>query len=766
MTVLHFLESISPFAQKKGWLRWEAGLSRTLICPACHANTKMQTQRSVASPYSSLRRFRLYDCPECGTAHFPDIVPPPYEDKTHGSKQNDCTAPSKFYVEQGAGFEPMIAPFFWLQKNTIKSLLEVGCGYGFSLDFAARALGWHVQGIDPSHIARTGSSELGIPIKDGYLGADTELDGMPFDLVFSSEVIEHIADPDPFVSTLAKAVGKHGTVLLTTPDIVGLQEQRAVEEIIPLLSPGSHLVLFSKDGLNTCLERAGFKHVSVWSTGDTLYAFASNDAIDINFTAPINREVLSQYLQDSLKKANLPHHLKSGFAGRLLRAQTDAGDYDKAQATFSILTAHWKATYGVNLLEPDTIETSAQVDNDFIKYAETRPFNLVSVLYCAGILALNKDQDQPRALAFFNACSRSYGVLEPVLTKVNVAEITSRQLAHYADILRAGLLAQTDPMKAVNVLDQISHIADPTLAKQFNKTRLEVFAAAANSGDYTAAQPLRPAVEASLENTVSCDEFERAAALGLAMMALNHNFDRPGGISWLRKALEHAPDKPEWKAMRKVWAKQAAAHGIELLTQGGQKTFTGKRDEIGAALKTANSQARDFPIIEALGLAYLPDKPEEAIFWLEKALPLADEDHRIATLARINDTNTHIFLNAVNTGNHETAAKSCQSVEALAMATKDPALYFALGLDALNRRGDLTDATKYFTALADQQTHPDLVVQGAFHLALVHARNGKISAARQTADMLYSSTHPDAELVKQLVGKRQSELDAAIVSAA
>ncbi len=766
MTVLHFLESISPFALKKGWLRWEDGLARSLQCPACHFNGQMNTQRSVASPYSKHRRFRLYDCPECGTAYFPDISPPPYEDQSHGGQKENFTAPSKFYVEQGAGFEPMIAPFFWLPKNTIKSLLEVGCGYGFSLDFAARALGWNAQGVDPSHIARTGSSELGIPIMAGYLNADTKLEGMPFDLVFSSEVIEHIADPDPFVDVLAMAAGKQGTLLLTTPDIEGLRQERAVEEIIPLLSPGSHLVLFSKNGLDACLKRAGFKHVNVWSTGDTLYAFASNHTIDIDFSTPIDRPLLSKYLQDKLKKKNLPHHLKSGFAGRLLRAQTDDGDYNKAKKTLGVLVKHWKEIYDIDLLVPETIGTTELADTDFASYADMHPFNLVSVLYCAGILALNATQDKALALAYFTACSRNYQVLEPVLTNVNVAEITSRQLAQYADILRAGLIMHTNPAKAVVILETVTHNTDPTLVQQLNKTLMEVFTAAANSGEYSSAERLRMAVETDLNHKANYDEFERAAALGLAMIALNHHFDRPKGIFWLGKALEHAPDKPEWEGMREVWATHATIHGIELLSQGGQEAFATKRDQIGAALKTGATEANDFAVLEALGLAYLPDRPEEALFWLEKALATSDESHYAATAMRIDNASTRVFLDAVNAGDAKNATKTCKAIVALAKATKDPALHFALGLDALNRRGNLKDATKYFAALTDQQTHPDLAVQGAFHLALVLARKGKATEAQKVADTLYAKTNPNVTLVKQLVGKRQAELDVAITTAA
>lgn len=726
----------------------------------------MKTKRSVASPYSTHRRYRLYDCTFCGTAHFPDVSAPVYEHRPPSEDEEKYTAPKKFYVEQGAGFESMIAPFFWARSPSIKTLLEVGCGYGFSLDFAGRALGWKALGIDPSHIARHGAQELGLPIMDGYLGADTELENMPFDLVFSSEVIEHIADPDPFVSVLARAAGTKGTLLLTTPDIAGLRQERAVEEIIPLLSPGSHLVLYSEDGLRACLQRAGFTNIEVTSTGETIYAFAANDALYVDFTAPIDRQILSRYMQDRLSAKEMPAHLRTGFAGRLLRLQTDNGDYQAALKTLEILQQHWKTHFGLDLHAPDTIENVAHTNQDFDEYAAAHPFNLVIVLYCAGILALNETQDQDLALAFFKACKRCYAVMEPVLTAINASDLDSRNLAHEAALLCAGVLTQSNPAKAISAFESLDPFLIQAYADRYEKTRLEVFAAAANSGDYASAERLRPAVEAVLQKGPCQDDFEHAAAMGLAMMALNYRFDRPDGLFWLQKALNNAPDGPQWESMRKVWQTQAAAYGTELLVHGGQPAFTRKRQEIRAALQSASLTPKDFAIAEALGLAYMDDQPHIALAWLERALPLASEDHQAVTTARIADTHTHIFLQAVNAGNMDEAAKTCSAATGMANVNDDPGLHFALGLDALNRRCDLAEAAKRFALVADQHDDPALSVQGAFHLAMVQARNGNIPKAQQTADTLYSAANPNAALVIQLVGKRQAELDAAIAATA
>ncbi len=766
MTLWHFLESIVPWGHKKGWLLWKNGLPRPLQCPACHTNANMATRRSIASPFKKHRRFALYDCPKCGSGHFPDISAPPYEDKHLDGQKDGFLAAKKFYVEQGAGFDSMFAPFFWAQKNKIKSLLEVGCGYGFSLDFAAKALKWNVTGIDPSHIARAGTEELGISIVDGYLDRDTKVPGLPFDLVYSSEVIEHIGDPDPFIYTLAHAAGEDGTILLTTPDIAGLRAERQTEEIIPLLSPGSHLVLYSEAGLEACLRRAGLAHVKTHSTGDTLYAFASNATIKVDFKSPVDPKKLSQYLETQMKGKDLPPHLITGFSGRLLRTQTDTGDYAKAQRTFDTLHTHLQKTYHIDIKQPDTEKITAPGNLNFAAYAKNHPFNLVTILYCGGILSLNHHQNHDLALAYFTACDRAYRTMEPVLTAANTADLDSRHLAINAAMLRASLTAQKDPLCAVDVLLLTRTFAGQFTNEQNINTLLEVFAGAANAGHYAAAQKLRAPVELALENT-SCENlFERAAGLGLAMLALNRDFDRTNGLKWLQFALESAPEGKQWEAMGGVWATHAAARGVELLCIGGQKAFTKQRDTIAPALKAAPLSPKDYAVIEALGLAFLDDNPKEALFWFEQALKFAGPEQKAVTAARVNEAKLRVFINAVNAGESEYAANTREAVVQIAAASNDSGLGFALAMDDLNRRADLQAAAERFSALARQNANPDLAIQSAFHLALVLAKNGEVTQARKTATALYAADNPDAERIAELVGNRAAELDAAIAGAA
>ncbi|VAV92151.1 hypothetical protein MNBD_ALPHA06-1943, partial [hydrothermal vent metagenome] len=190
------MRGVDLFAQKRGWLRWRKTGARVLTCPACQQSNAMTSRLDTASPVHKFHRFALFECPACGTGHFPELRPPAYEDK--GGKEG----PLKFYIEQGAGLLSMIQPLMALPQYPNGSILEVGCGYGFCLHFSREALQWNSTGFDPSSLARAGAKDLGIPIRSVYLNAETARNNGPFDIVYSSEVIEHVVDPDQFLGPI------------------------------------------------------------------------------------------------------------------------------------------------------------------------------------------------------------------------------------------------------------------------------------------------------------------------------------------------------------------------------------------------------------------------------------------------------------------------------------------------------------------------------------------------------------------------------------
>ncbi|CAN5397725.1 bifunctional 2-polyprenyl-6-hydroxyphenol methylase/3-demethylubiquinol 3-O-methyltransferase UbiG [soil metagenome] len=102
--------------------------------------------------------------------------------------------------------------------------LDVGCGAGLLTEPLAR-LGASVTGIDaaPENVAVAQAHADGQGLGIAYRVVEIEaLEGPPFDLVTSMEVIEHVTDPAPFVRGLAAALAPGGLMILSTPNRTAL----------------------------------------------------------------------------------------------------------------------------------------------------------------------------------------------------------------------------------------------------------------------------------------------------------------------------------------------------------------------------------------------------------------------------------------------------------------------------------------------------------------------------------------------------------------
>lgn len=100
-----------------------------------------------------------------------------------------------------------------------KTALDVGCGAGLLAEPLAR-LGANVTAIDgaPELIAaaRAHAEASGLAIDYRAIPSE-QLDGQ-FDLVTAMEVVEHVAQPDAFVRSLAARVAPGGLLVMSTPN--------------------------------------------------------------------------------------------------------------------------------------------------------------------------------------------------------------------------------------------------------------------------------------------------------------------------------------------------------------------------------------------------------------------------------------------------------------------------------------------------------------------------------------------------------------------
>ena len=137
-----------------------------------------------------------------------------------------------------------------------QSFLDIGCATGRLTAFL-RDSGWDAHGVEVCRsAAEYGIRTHNIPIHIGTLD-DARFEDARFDIVHNSHVIEHINQPDEFMTEIYRILKPGGYFICTTPNAMGLQAllfQERWRSVIP-----DHLFLFSRKTLPLLAENAGFR---------------------------------------------------------------------------------------------------------------------------------------------------------------------------------------------------------------------------------------------------------------------------------------------------------------------------------------------------------------------------------------------------------------------------------------------------------------------------------------------------------------------------
>ncbi len=146
-------------------------------------------------------------------------------------------------------------------------VLDLGCGDGRFTQEIAR-MGAKPIGVEVAQAAidraRAGHPDLDFRLApiDGPL----PLDDVSFDVVWTSEVIEHVADTARWLSEVRRVLVPRGRLLLTTPSHGRLRV--AVGGIEAFSDPlGDHLHLYTRASLKALLAEFGFDEISVRTAG-------------------------------------------------------------------------------------------------------------------------------------------------------------------------------------------------------------------------------------------------------------------------------------------------------------------------------------------------------------------------------------------------------------------------------------------------------------------------------------------------------------------
>nr|WP_246500812.1 class I SAM-dependent methyltransferase [Azospirillum rugosum] len=283
-----------------------------------------------------------------------------------------------------------------LRAHGPASLLDVGCGFGFTVDMAARCLGWRAVGVDPCGLAQDGARLLQAPIVNRYLDRDSDI-GEPFDIVHSSEVIEHIDAPYGFLDVMRCHLAPGGVVVLKTPNAAVLAPSLAGGMMQAILAPGSHLILYTARSIEHALRKAGFAHVLVEANGSNLTAFASDAPITLLPDDGEHARCYSRYLEDHTRVSPKGEPVWNGAAARLFRHRVFSGDLMGALEVYDELARVYEDRFGLDLLRPHRIPRGACDPAIRPGRARRAPYNIANVLYTRAMLTRHLPAQDPLA---------------------------------------------------------------------------------------------------------------------------------------------------------------------------------------------------------------------------------------------------------------------------------------------------------------------------------------------------------------------------------
>ena len=139
-------------------------------------------------------------------------------------------------------------------------ILDIGCGTGLN-SRAMAAKGHRVAGVDISEHAIARYRESGFDGRTMDIESGLDFADESFDLVFCSEVIEHLVRPERLVAEVHRVLRPGGRLVLSTPNsafwlyrVLGL-----LGWVVSEIQHPMHLRFFSRASLKRLLEAAGFR---------------------------------------------------------------------------------------------------------------------------------------------------------------------------------------------------------------------------------------------------------------------------------------------------------------------------------------------------------------------------------------------------------------------------------------------------------------------------------------------------------------------------
>jgi SAM-dependent methyltransferase len=302
------------------------------------------------------------------------------------------------YCQIGAGLTAMLEPLFYLGERAKRSLLDVGCGFGYVVDFYNKIGYGEAIGLETAAYGKVGAKLLNTPIIHSYYAECQEIRGKTFDIIFSCEVLEHVPNPKAFIEEISVGLKRDGVLVLTTPSSNVIHSSSTESEIIGSLSPDYHYFLSSPEALENLLKNCGYQDVRVDDSGSRLYAWASRTKLP-----PLKKQMpwddYFRYLE--ILSENADPNVKSGALQRLFKDSWNTGHIEIAATAYKKLEECAAENYKLSFIHPDIGRYNSR--QSIIGDIDKNPAWYPSVLYFGGMYVGVKRKDSVQKIRMISA---------------------------------------------------------------------------------------------------------------------------------------------------------------------------------------------------------------------------------------------------------------------------------------------------------------------------------------------------------------------------
>ena len=194
-------------------------------------------------------------------------------DKSAGSLTAEVVDPLRY---EGLGYaDPHEVPgmFHMLVPKNVR-VLDVGCGTGSITILANQGKSNEIVGIEPDADRAVVARGRGIDVREVIFSESLVIELGKFDVVTSSDVLEHVLDPGEMLRLFAEALNPGGRVIVSVPNVAHWSVRFALlfgrfDYQASGIMDATHVRWFTTKSLTQLFERSGFYVSYVGHTAGT-----------------------------------------------------------------------------------------------------------------------------------------------------------------------------------------------------------------------------------------------------------------------------------------------------------------------------------------------------------------------------------------------------------------------------------------------------------------------------------------------------------------